>query len=292
MASAIVIFWAMALRFNTTSTFSNQYQKLVDSIPALQLSNLPEIIMSSFYNYTFHSTNPNAKNIFYFNGNIDVAGNIIGLFNKPTGAYSKTILGAYYSQYLKADFDFRYNRKLNESTYWANRMIVGIGFPYGNSSFLPFTKQFIIGGSSSIRGFQPRQLGPGRVRADALQQLYLPQVGGDYKLELNTELRFPLISRLKGAVFIDAGNIWTKDATLYGTEAQFNSHFLNDIAVSAGFGLRLDISILIVRLDIAAPLREPYLPRGEEWVIKNIAPFNSTWRNANLVYNIGIGYPF
>ena len=282
----------VSITYNTTSAFSNQYQHIVDSVRALQISNLPEIIMGSFYNYTFHSINPNATNIFYLNANVDAAGNVVGLFNKPNGIYSKTILGAYYSQYVKADIDFRYNRKLNKATYWANRIILGVGFPYGNSSFLPFTKQFIIGGSSSIRGFQPRQLGPGRVKADVLQQLYLPQVGGDYKLELNTELRFPIISRLKGAIFVDAGNTWTRDTVLYGKAAQFNKNFMNDIAVSAGFGLRLDISILIIRLDIASPLRIPYLPRGEEWVIKDIAPFNSNWRNANLVYNIGIGYPF
>ena len=285
-------FSPISITFNTTSSFSNQYQKLVDSVPALQISNIPEIIMGSFYNYTFHSINPNATNIFYFNANIDAAGNIVGLFNKSSAPYSSKILGAYYSQYIKADLDFRYNRKLNDQTYWSNRIIVGVGFPYGNSSFLPFTKQFIIGGSSSIRGFQPRQLGPGRVRADALQQLYLPQVGGDYKLELNTELRFPLFSILKGAVFVDAGNTWTRDTILYGKAAQFNSHFLKDIAVSGGFGFRLDIGIFIVRLDIAAPLRKPYLPRGQEWAIKDIAPFNSIWRNENLVYNIGIGYPF
>jgi outer membrane protein insertion porin family len=285
-------FAPISITYNTTGAFSPKYQALVDTVPAIRLSNLPELILGSFYNFTYHSKNPKASNILYFNGNIDLAGNVAGLINKPTGPYTGKFFGAYFSQYLKADIDFRYNRRIDDNTYWASRAIIGIGFPYGNSSFLPFSKQFIIGGSSSLRGFEPRKIGPGRVQADASQQLYLPQVGGDYKLELNTELRFPLVSKLKGAVFIDAGNIWTKDTVLYGKAAQFNSQFLRDLAVDAGFGLRVDISILIIRLDIAAPLREPYLPKGQEWVIKNINPFSRDWRRSNLVYNIGIGYPF
>jgi outer membrane protein insertion porin family len=146
---------------------------------------------------------------------------------------------------------------LDENTYWANRVIIGMGFPYGNSAYLPFSRQFIIGGASSIRGFSPRQLGPGRVQGRCtLQQLYLPQIGGDIKLEMNTELRFPLVSKLRGAVFVDAGNIWTKDTVLYGKDAQFSKSFMKDIAVSAGIGVRVDLSILLIRLDIAAPLTQ------------------------------------
>jgi len=285
-------FSPVSITYSTTSAFSPQYQALVNQVPVLAQSNLPEVIVGSFYNFTFHSINPKASNIFYLNWNFDAAGNAIGLIQKPAGAYSSKLFGAYFSQYVKLDADFRYNRKLDDNTYWASRIIIGAGFPYGNSAFLPFSRQFIIGGASSIRGFSPRQLGPGRVRADALQQLYLPQVGGDYKLEMNTELRFPFTSKLKGALFIDAGNIWTKDTVLYGKAAQFSGQFLNDIAVSAGIGFRLDISILIIRLDIAFPLREPYLARGKEWVIRDFQPLLSAWRRENLVYNIAIGYPF
>lgn len=281
-----------SVTYNTTSDYSPDYAKLVSQVPILAQTNLPEIIFGQFYNFTYHSVNTKAKNIFYFKGNLDAAGNIVGLFNKPSGPYTAKLFNAYFSQYVKMDFDFRYSRRLDENIYWANRIIAGAGFPYGNSSYLPFTRQFLIGGGSSVRGFLPRQLGPGRVQADASQQLYLPQVGGDFKLEINSEVRFPMISRLRGAVFIDAGNIWTKDTVLYGKEAQFTSQFMKDIAISAGFGFRLDISILLIRLDIAVPLRKPYLPRGQEWVVKDINFFDSNWRRQNIVYNFGIGYPF
>ena len=149
---------------------------------------------------------------------------------------------------------------------------------------LPFSKQYIIGGSSSLRGFSPRTLGPGITQASADKQLYYPQVGGDYKLEANTELRFPIVSRLKGALFVDAGNIWTKDTTLYGAGSKLSSNFLKEIAVDAGFGLRIDVTLFVLRLDIATPLREPFLPDGKRWV--NNVGFK------DLVFNIGIGYPF
>ncbi len=282
----------VSITYNTTSDFSPPYLAQVNQYPALQISNIPELIIGSNYSYTFRSVNPSSFDIFYINANLDLAGNSIGLINRKATPYSTTLFGAYYAQFARADVDFRYSRKLGTELYLANRMIIGVGLPYGNSSFLPFSRQFIIGGSGSLRGFQPRQLGPGRVRSTAVQQLYYPQVGGDYKLELNTELRFPIVSKIKGALFADAGNIWTKDTLLYGKDAQFTKNFIKDIALSAGIGFRLDISILIIRLDIAIPLRKPYLESGKEWVIKDIQPFNSVWRRDNLVLNIAIGYPF
>ncbi len=282
----------VSISYNINSDLSKAFSDQINQYPALRISNTPELIVGSNYSFTFRGVNPNSIDIFYVNSNLDLAGNISGLFNGKTTPFSSTFLGAYYAQFAKADVDFRYSRKLGEEVYLVNRLILGIGFPYGNSAFLPFSRQFIIGGSGSLRGFLPRQLGPGRARANAVQQFYYPQVGGDYKLEFNTELRFPIISKIKGAVFADAGNIWTRDTLLFGKDAQFSNKFMNDIAISAGIGFRVDLGLLIIRLDIAAPLRKPYLDRGKEWVIKAFDPFNSIWRKDNLVYNIAIGYPF
>ncbi|MDP1844756.1 MAG: BamA/TamA family outer membrane protein [Sediminibacterium sp.] len=282
----------ISITYNTTSDFSSTYLALVNQYPALQISNVPELILGSNYNFTYRGVNPNSADIFFINTNVDLAGNITGLINGKATPYSKTILGAYYAQFARADMDFRYSRKLGTDFYLVNRLFLGVGLPYGNSSFLPFSRQFIIGGSGSLRGFLPRQLGPGRMRSTAIQQLYYPQVGGDYKLEMNSELRFPILSKIKGAVFVDAGNIWSKDSILYGKEAQFTKQFMKDIALDAGIGFRFDISILIIRLDIATPLRKPYLERGKEWVIREIQPFNNLWRRENLILNIAIGYPF
>lgn len=283
----------ISIAYINTSGFSPQYTAQVGNNEILRLSNLPEIISGSFYHFLASTANLNAANIFYFNAVIEAAGNVAGAVTGAKTAYSKTLAGAYFAQYVKADFDFRYSRKFAKDLYWANRMMVGIGMPYGNSEFLPFSRQFIIGGSSSLRGFSPRNLGPGTTLTNAFQQLYYPQVGGDYKLEMNTELRFPLMgTHLKSAVFIDAGNIWTRDSILYSPTGQLTKDFTKQIAVDAGIGLRYDASILIIRLDVAFPLAKPWLPEGQRWVLSKVDFGNGSWRSANLVFNIGIGYPF
>jgi outer membrane protein assembly factor BamA len=162
----------------------------------------------------------------------------------------------------------------------------------GNSVFLPFPRQFIIGGANSLRGFVPRDLGPGSTMATELQQSTYPQIGGDYKLEMNTEFRFPFVRRLKGAVFIDAGNIWMKDTLLYGPAGKLSKNFYKEIAVDGGLGIRLDISLLILRADLGMPFYKPWLPEGERWVFRKISLGSKDWRKENLVWNIAIGYPF
>ena len=283
----------ISITYVKTTAFSPEYLAQVGNDEVLRLSNLPEIIIGPFYHFLASTSNLNANNIFYFNAVIEAAGNVTGAITGAKTAYSKTLAGAYFAQYVKADFNFRYSRKFAKDLYWANRIMVGIGVPYGNSEFLPFSRQFIIGGSNSLRGFSPRSIGPGTTVTSAFQQLYYPQVGGDYKLEMNTEFRFPLIApRLKSALFLDAGNIWTRDSILYSPTGQLTKDFAKQIAVDAGIGLRYDANILIIRFDVAFPLAKPWLPDGQRWVLSKIDLGSGSWRSDNLVFNIGIGYPF
>ncbi len=282
----------LSITYNNATRFSPEYLEKISKFPVLSYAILPEIIAGTTYNYSFNTNNPREKNIFYFNGQLDVAGNVAGLALKPKQAFSEKIADAYFAQYVKTDLELRYSRKLATNVYWSNRFNIGIGLPYGNSSYLPFTRQFVIGGSNSLRGFVPRQLGPGRVLTTPEQQIAYPQIGGDYKLEMQTELRFPLVSKLRGALFVDAGNIWSKNALIFGEEARLTRQFMKDIAVDGGIGIRLDITVLIIRLDVGIPLRKPWLPRGSEWVIDQISLGNSSWRKENIVLNVGIGYPF
>ena len=285
-------FAPLSVLYNDTRNTSPEYLYTLATNPELRFVQIPEIIPSSFYNFLRTTVNPNSTNIFYMNFNTEVAGTLVGLFNKATEPLSKQLFKAYYAQFFKADIEFRLTRRLGRSSYWANRIIVGAGFPYGNSAYLPFSKQFIIGGANSLRGFRPRDVGPGSSRATALQQAYYPQVGGDYKLEMNTELRLPITQRIKTAAFIDAGNIWTKDTLLYGKEGKLSGNFLNEIAIDAGIGLRFDASILVLRFDVAAPLRKPWLPSKERNTVDQIDLNSKAWRKENLVFNLAIGYPF
>ncbi len=167
-----------------------------------------------------------------------------------------------------------------------------MGLPYGNSVELPFIKQFFVGGNNSLRGFRSRSVGPGKyVDTSATSRFYSDQTG-DIKFELNTELRPKITGPLYGALFIDAGNVWLyNDSTWTGKDnAQFKfGKFLNELAVDAGVGLRLDITIFVIRLDVAVPLRKP----GElPTYVGNQVLKDRNYRRDNIVYNLAIGYPF
>ncbi|MBS1761774.1 MAG: BamA/TamA family outer membrane protein, partial [Bacteroidetes bacterium] len=167
-----------------------------------------------------------------------------------------------------------------------------IGIPYNNSALLPFTKQYIIGGTNSLRGFSVRSVGPGSYKPTAEDQKFFQTIGGDFKILMNNELRFPIAGKLKGAVFSDAGNIWTKDTIQFGPKSKLTKDWFKEIAVSGGVGVRFDATILLIRLDVGIPFRKPYLPEGERWVFDKIDFGSSAWRRENIVINIAIGYPF
>ena len=242
-----------------------------------------QFIIGSTYNYNYNqllgSTNQTGL---YFNGLLDIAGNILGLV---TGANWKTndtinFLGSPFSQFVKTEVDIRYYKQLSKKTNWASRMIFGLGLPYGNSKQIPFVKQFFAGGNNSLRGFRSRSVGPGTYRsvnAGNTQALFLPDQSGDIKFEVNTELRVKLFSIFEAAIFADAGNIWLLNEDPQKPGAKFSSRFLNELAMDAGFGMRLDITILLLRFDFAFPLRVPYA---------------GTPLDKGMVINLAIGYPF
>lgn len=257
-----------------------------------------QFILGANYNYNFNQlAGRPRRNAFYFNGYADVAGNLAGLVVKNNDEEKKNLFGAPFSQYAKLEVDFRYYRKLSSSVrspkVWASRLIVGAGFPYGNSDEIPFIKQFFIGGNNSLRGFRSRAVGPGTYLPPGFgTNSFIPDQSGDIKIEFNSELRAKLFSIVHGAIFFDAGNIWLKNENIYKPGAKFSNDFLKEIAADVGVGIRLDVSILVLRLDIAIPVRKPYLPEGERWVWDQIDFSSKEWRKENIIYNLGIGYPF
>jgi len=168
---------------------------------------------------------------------------------------------------------------------------LGIGVPYGNSLQLPFVKQFFIGGNNSLRGFRSRSVGPGTYKFPSPNN-FIPDETGDIKLELNTEIRFRINGPLYGALFVDAGNIWLFNDSTYTHKpgSQFTSQFLSQLAVDAGAGLRFDITLFVVRFDVGLPIRKPW--EQNPWVMKQIRMLDGHWRKENVIYNLGIGYPF
>jgi outer membrane protein assembly factor BamA len=170
--------------------------------------------------------------------------------------------------------------------------VIGYGLPYGNSRQLPYIKQFFTGGNNSIRAFRSRTVGPGSQRPQPTSQGFIPDQTGDIKLEMNTEFRPKISGPLYGALFIDAGNVWLANASPDKPLGKFSKDFLKELAVGAGVGVRLDIQIFVIRLDVAFPIRRPWEPAGQRWVVNQINFRDAAWRRENVIYNLAIGYPF
>lgn len=257
-----------------------------------------KLIMSSAYTISYTpNPKPNSKHQFTFTGGIEIAGNLASLLSSigPTRLNSvNSLFGITIAQYARLDADFRYTYTLNKSLKIANRFVLGYGLPYGNSSTLPFVKQYTAGGNNSIRAFAARAIGPGSYfSTGGVGSLFLGSQTGDIRLELNTELRAKFNKYIHGAFFIDAGNVWMQKSTFdYGEGSVLESDFHKQIAVGTGIGLRLDFSYLVLRFDLATPVRKPYLPEGDRWVLKNFNLKDPNWRSENLVLNIAVGYPF
>ena len=193
------------------------------------------------------------------------------------------IAGIRYAQYLRTGFDVREHLSLGANTWLVLRQNIGVGLPYGNSDDLPFERSFYAGGANSMRGWGYHSVGPGG---------YNPMQGeiektGDMLLEFNAEYRFPIYNIFNGALFADLGNIWTFKPNLAMPDCEFKlDSFHKQFALDAGFGLRMDVSFLILRMDLAYALRNPYPDNtGNHW------RFNEPFFN-NLKLQWGIGYPF
>ncbi|MDO7850327.1 translocation and assembly module lipoprotein TamL [Hymenobacter convexus] len=259
-----------------------------------------QFILASSYRYTYNQqVLEQRRQQIYFSGQVEGSGNLAQGIVSSSGAKKNdngkyTIGGQEYSQYLKFDLEMREYYRISQNPTSGNRIVArlqaGIGTPYGNSDVLPYPKQYGIGGPNSVRAFAARGIGPGTYKPATGEQTlnsFYDQVG-DIRLEGNIEYRQDLVPYLKGALFLDAGNIWLAnpdpgrqtfgaDGQPDGKNGQFRpSTFLKELAVGAGAGLRVDVQFFVLRFDYAFPLSTPTGP-----------PDNQTGR-----FNLAIGYPF
>lgn len=248
------------------------------------------VVSVTSYSFIFNNQDIKKNSDFsYLRLNTELSGNLLtainDLANAPKVDGSYQILGIPYSQYVKADIDFRYYQILNETNNFVYRLFVGGAVPYNNSKAIPFEKQYFSGGANSLRAWNVRDLGPGSFSGDTIS--VYPNKSGDLKLELNFEYRFKLFWILESALFLDAGNIWTiKEDNREGALFKIDE-FYKEIAIGTGVGFRFDLSFVILRLDLGLKLRDPALPSDQRWIIGNR---RYVWDD--LTFNIGIGYPF
>ena len=220
-----------------------------------------------------------------------------------------------FSQYVRMEFDFRHYWKLSKGQTMVFRALIGLAAPFGFSSSVPYAKQFFTGGPQSVRAWNAREIGPGGyldpLSKDPTTNPTLFFQTGEFKLDLNAEYRFPIFTlfgiKYEGALFLDAGNVWTTIPDTSRTYSQLrwtptydeNNVKISDnlfkyIAVGTGFGLRLDFSYFIFRLDLGMKLRNPYPQTDDQGnLIKEVfwrSPFQQGLRDLN--FNLGLGYPF
>ena len=285
----------VSITYTEPLNVTDEYRALQATIPGLERAIEPQFILGGRYQFIFNQLANNAqpKSAFYFSGVADFSGNIAGLITGANAKKGKTVkIGTVpFSQYIQAGADLRHYLKVGLKSTWVNRIDIGIGLPYGNSLQVPYVKQFFVGGNNSLRGFRSRSVGPGTFFPVGANQI-IPDQTGDIKLELNSEFRPHIAGPLYGALFIDAGNIWLFNDSTYTNKpgSQFSSKFLKQLAVDVGVGLRLDITLFVIRFDAGFPIRKPWVVPAS--VLNQVDFSDKDWRKQNLVFNVAIGYPF
>ncbi len=286
----------IVLNYVSITNKSAQFEQLLQNNLLLQKSFEEQFIAGMNYIYSYNEQLlPNKTNQFYLQGKMELSGNTISMFNRlfnsekanPDEPY--TLAGEVYAQFARFELDLRDYYNFSETSKLVGRIYGGLGIPYGNSETLPFISQFFSGGSSSVRAFRVRSLGPGTFRNEDIQTSFYDQ-GGDIKLEANLEYRYRIVGMFRGAFFIDAGNIWLLKDNPAIPGGKFTNKFLSELGIGGGVGLRLDANFFVLRLDLATPFNKPWLATGSNGNDVNLG--NKNWRQDNLLLNIAIGYPF
>jgi outer membrane protein insertion porin family len=279
---------------------SAEFDDYLEQNPTIARSFEDQFILGCSYNFLNSNIYlQNRKHRFYLSESLDLAGNLASLYttlingSPPTPENPYKLLGLPYSQFVRIGSEFRYFYTPAKKSQLAWRLFAGVGIPYGNSSTIPYIRQYYAGGTNSIRAFIARSVGPGTFKPpDGTSNIYIDQAG-DIKFETNLEYRFDIYKYFKGALFTDVGNIWLVNEDPQRAGGKFNyKTFYKEFAVGSGFGFRFDFNFIILRIDLAIPLRKPYLPEGERWVVDEIDLGSSSWRHDNIVWNFAIGYPF
>jgi outer membrane protein assembly factor BamA len=188
---------------------------------------------------------------------------------------------------VKGDFDFSKSFRFSPENSLSVHFGLGIAYPYGNSSILPYEKRYFSGGANSVRGWNVRTLGPGRYigkdgRIDFINQT------GDIKIDLNAELRTNLFWKFQGALFIDAGNVWTIKPYADQPNGYFKLKSIYDeMAVSYGIGLRLNFDYFILRLDMGMKAINPAYNNSKEHF-----PIAHTVFSRDYALHFAVGLPF
>ena len=270
-----------------SETFKRDYLDDVDNRNAILRYNYEDIfIMKMGFGLTY------SDGIDAFRLNVESSGNLLSAFSKAlnfkiNSQGQRTFINIAYAQYAKADFDYTHLVHFDDRNVLALHAGIGVAYPYGNSKVLPFEKRYFSGGANSVRGWGVRELGPGGYKGNDGRIDFINQTG-DMKLDLNAEYRTPLFWKFEGALFVDAGNIWTLRKYDEQPNGQFKlDKFYKQIAAAYGMGLRLNFDYFILRFDMGMKAINPAYESGDEhWAI--IHPKLSR----DFAFHFAVGLPF
>lgn len=270
-----------------SSTFKRDYLDNAENRNAILRYNYEDIfIMKTGFTVSY------TDGVDAVRANFESAGNLLNGVSKGFGFKTNsqgqhTLFNIAYAQYVKFDFDYTHLFQFDKRNALALHAGLGVAYPYGNSTVLPFEKRYFSGGANSVRGWSVRELGPGKFKGTDGRIDFINQTG-DVKLDLNAEYRSSLFWKLQGALFIDAGNIWTLRNYAEQPGGQFKfTEFYKQIAASYGMGLRLNFDYFILRFDVGMKAVNPaYESEKEHWSI--IHPKLSR----DFDFHFAVGLPF
>ena len=280
---------------NFISEVQNNQTLLTEKNPEYQEVNLirerqtrlttNNLIFGSSFIYNYNSQqNILDESFFQLQWKLNLVGTLLNEIIKSTNTPKNDndqfeIAGVTPSQYFKTELNYIKHWQLSRRTVLAFRGFGGVAIPFGNANSIPFTRSYFSGGSNDNRGWRAYKLGPGS--SSNLNEFN----EANFKLTFNLEYRFPLIAKMNGAFFIDAGNIWNVLDNVTDPEYRFDGfEDLSEIAIGTGFGLRYDFDFFVFRLDTGFKTYNPSLPKTSRW--------EADYAIRNAVFNIGINYPF
>jgi outer membrane protein assembly factor BamA len=271
-----------------SDTFRKEYLDNPTNYNAILRYNYEDLfIMKTGFGFSYNDGKTAIKT------NIETAGNLLSLGSAIFGG-NKDDLNQYkvfniaYAQYIKGDIDYTHHLISGYNNQLVFHVGLGIAYPYGNSTILPFEKRYFSGGANSVRGWSVRSLGPGRYKDKDGNINFITQTG-DIKLDLNLEYRTHLFWKFGGALFIDAGNIWTIRDYPSQPDGQFQiQNILKDLAVSYGLGLRLNFDYFIIRFDMGMKVVNPAYKTEDE----NHFPLIHPRLSRDFAFHFAVGLPF
>lgn len=272
--------------------FIEYLENLTDRNSILIKSYEDQLIVRMGYTYSYNSSSANNKNHTYsIRFGIEESGNLLYLaskafHNRPKDDKGYVIANIPFAQYVKGDFDYAHNFRIDNRNSLVFHIGLGVAYPYGNSVAIPFEKRYFSGGPNSVRGWSVRTLGPGSYKGTEGSINYINHTG-DIKLDFNIEYRTHLFWKFNGAAFVDAGNIWNIDHYAGQSEGTFRFHrFYKQLAVAYGLGLRMDLDYLILRFDAGMKAINPMFSGKAKY------PFTHPDLKRDFAFHFAVGYPF